>query len=661
MNRAYSLLTIKSVDDDARVITGIASTPTPDRMGDIVEPAGAQFKLPIPLLYQHNSRQPIGQVTTAKVTKNGIEVTARIAKNLGIPFIDEAWTLIKSGLVRGLSIGFTALESARIKDTFSEHFLQWEWLELSAVTIPANAEANIQTIKMLDQEQRTASGRNDAVFPNSRLKIFLPGVAGTQQMITGSKGPELITLSKETKVNLQESIAGFESKRAASVAAMEAIMAKATEDGATLDDEDSKKYDEMKDEVKRIDDHLVRLREHEAVMVSKAKPITPTAGMQDEESKTRVKAGEGVLRADPKLPPGIGMARYVKALCFAKGNYQQATEYAKQWEASTPEVITALKTAVSAGTTTDSAWAGPLVYAQDFPAAFLDYLRPQTIIGKLTGISRVPFNIRYGIQSAGSTVAWVGQGAPKPVSKLTFTSGSLGFAKAAGIVIITQELARFSSPSAELKVRDDLAAQMVQFLDSQFIDPGVAAVANVSPASILNGASNVRQAAAAWTSMANVLTDVKVLLATFAAQEISLQGGYWVMTPDTAMSLGLLLNTGGTAFAFPDISVNGGNFLGLPVIVSNSVPHSTSAGAIVALVVPQHIYLADDGAVAIDASTEASLQMDDAPTNNSATPTATSLVSMFQTNSIAVRAERIINWSRARNYGVGYIDNMHTS
>ncbi len=227
--------------------------------------------------------------------------------------------------------------------------------------------------------------------------------------------------------------------------------------------------------------------------------------------------------------------------------------------------------------------------------------------------------------------------------------------------MITQELARFSSPSAELKVRDDLTKQMIYFLDQQFIDPGVAAVANVSPASILNGASNVRQAAAAWTTMAAVLTDVFALMTTFAANEISLQGAYWIMTPDMALRLSLLLNTGGTDFAFPNITVNGGTFLGLPVIVSNSVPHSTSAGAIVALVVPSDIYLADDGQVAIDASTEASLQMDTAPTNNSATPTATTLVSMFQTNSIAIRAERVINWARARDYGVGYIDNVHSS
>jgi hypothetical protein len=102
-------------------------------------------------------------------------------------------------------------------------------------------------------------------------------------------------------------------------------------------------------------------------------------------------------------------------------------------------------------------------------------------------------------------------------------------------------------------------------------------------------------------------------------------------------------------------------FMGLPVIVSNSVPHSTSAGAIVALVKPSEVFLADDGGVNISVSGEASLNMDTAPTNNSATPTATSVVSMFQTDSIAIRCERFLNWGVRRAYGVGYIDNMHTS
>src|SRR6188768_334559 len=95
INRAYSLLTIKRVSDDERIIEGLATSPEPDRMGDVVEPDGAQFKLPLPLLLHHDSRQPVGHVLDARVGKDGIEVTARIMK-MDEPGtlkerLDEAW------------------------------------------------------------------------------------------------------------------------------------------------------------------------------------------------------------------------------------------------------------------------------------------------------------------------------------------------------------------------------------------------------------------------------------------------------------------------------------------------------------------------------------------------------------------------------------------
>jgi HK97 family phage major capsid protein len=459
-------------------------------------------------------------------------------------------------------------------------------------------------------------------------------------------------------MNLKEQIAGFEAKRAANVAAMTQLMKDA--EGATLDAGKQEEYDTLEAEVSQIDGHLKRLKTLEKMNADTATPVPTSAGTTEDTSR-RVRAGEGVLRPNANLPKGMGLARYAKALAFSKGNYESAIKYAEQWNTSTPEVVEALKAAVAAGTTSDAAWAGPLVYSENLTSEFVEYLRPQTIIGKMPGLRRVPFNVRYPTQSAGASVGWVGQGAAKKVGKLQLSYGTLGFAKAAGIVVITQELARFSSPSAELMVRDDLASEMRYFLDAQFIDPGVAAVANVNPASVLNGASNVRQAAAAWTTAANVETDVKAFLATFATQEISLDGAVWVMTPDAALALSMIRTTGGENFAYPGINMMGGTWFGMPVITSNAVPHSTSAGSIVALVKQSEVFLADDGAIAIDVSTEASLEMDSAPSGSSATPTAAQLVSMFQTNSMAIRCERVINWSRRRSYGVGYIDNMHTS
>jgi hypothetical protein len=107
MNRAYSILTVKSVSEDQRIITGTATTPTPDRVGDIVEPLGVQFKNPMPLLWQHQSDMPIGTVTFDKPTKNGINFTAKlpqpqISETLKAR-VDEAWESIKLKLVRGVS------------------------------------------------------------------------------------------------------------------------------------------------------------------------------------------------------------------------------------------------------------------------------------------------------------------------------------------------------------------------------------------------------------------------------------------------------------------------------------------------------------------------------------------------------------------------------
>lgn len=161
--RGYSLLEMKSIDEDSRTIVGLATTPTADRVGDIVEPKGAEFKLPIPLLWQHDHHQPIGHVTAAKVTAKGIEITAKFAKveeeGALKSRLDEAWQSVKAGLVRGLSIGFKPLETARIEESYGIRFIKWLWLELSAVTIPANGDCSIQAIKSMDRHDRPSAGR----------------------------------------------------------------------------------------------------------------------------------------------------------------------------------------------------------------------------------------------------------------------------------------------------------------------------------------------------------------------------------------------------------------------------------------------------------------------------------------------------------------------
>jgi len=636
VGRAYSVLQIKSVDEERRIIEGVATTPTPDMMGDIIEPKGAEFSLPLPLLYQHNARQPIGHVIAAKVTDAGISITAQIAKGV-VPFIDEAWALIKEGLIRGLSIGFSELESARIKDTYSFHVLKWKWLELSAVTIPANQEASIQTVKSADLSSlRAASGALQR--PVVRLAIT-PGATGSP---VTTKGANMATKSTA------ERLGAFEAKHAAIVASMDAIMQKADDDGGrTLDESEAQEYEGLKAERSATIEHICRLKEHEAAMVQKAVAVTEkTAG--DPDTATRTRQGV-VVMGKSNLPGHIPFTRYAMAIAKSGGNLMQAAELAKQWKDSTPEVEICLKAAVAAGTTTDASWAAPLVVYQNMASEFIEWLRPATLIGRMPGLRRVPFNVSMARTTAGSTSQWVGEGAPKPLSRMSFETITLGHTKIATIIVLTEETVRFSNPAAEALVAADMRAAIVQYSDAQFIDPTVTVSGTTRPASITNGATTYT---ISGTTIAAITTDVAKLFAAFTTANIDLAGAMFVMHPRTAMYLSMLRTTQ-DIFAFPGLGINGGTFFGVPVITSNSVPIDTGADSYIVLVSQDNILLADDGGITLDMSREASLVMDSAPTNP-----ATSTVSLWQSNLVGLRAERFINYRRRRDAGVAYLNGV---
>lgn len=169
MKRAYSRLEISKMwdeDEDKDVdIEGMATTPTPDRMSDIVDPMGAKFASELPLLWQHDHSQPVGRVSFGKPTKSGIPFKARIprVKEAGRlkERIDEALQSLKYKLVGAVSIGFNVNKDGLewIDDTGGLKYTDYELLELSLVTIPANAEATISNIKSLDRQARAASGK----------------------------------------------------------------------------------------------------------------------------------------------------------------------------------------------------------------------------------------------------------------------------------------------------------------------------------------------------------------------------------------------------------------------------------------------------------------------------------------------------------------------
>lgn len=624
VNRAYAIFHVKSVDADKRIISGIATTPEPDRMGDIIDPLGVQFKNPVPLLLYHDTKRPVGWTKFKKPTKDGVEFEASLP-TIEEPGtlrdrVEEAWQSVKAGLISGVSIGFRAIEEVFIKETSSFRFLKTEVMELSLVTIPANASATILSIKELDL---AASG------PHA------PGVSGSLPVVRAEKAARPMTIP--------EQITQFENTRAAKAARMNELMTKATETGSTLDDAQAEEYDTLDREVKSVDVHLTRMRELEKQNLAAATRITTTTSSTTaSELRGGQTATTPIISVKSMAPKGTAFTRMCMAMAASKGDSYQAMERAKSYR-DMPEVELMTKAAIAAGSTTDSTWAGPLAVAQPLVDEFLELLRPRTLLGRIPGLRQVPFNVSVPSQTTGGTYAWVGQNKPKPVTKADFATISVPFAKAAGIIVLTEELVKISSPSAEALVREEMIGGMAQFLDTQFTDPAITAVANVNPAAITVGAST---AAAGGVTAAFAKADLAASVAVFTAAGIPLDGSVWLMSDSNAWGISISMNALGQPL-FPGMTAQGGTLFGMPVVVSNNVSNR------IVLVHAPSILFADEGGVRIDVSREASIQMDSAPTDT--VDATTVYVSLWQRNLVGLRAERMITWIRARSTAVRYI------
>jgi HK97 family phage major capsid protein/HK97 family phage prohead protease len=647
MNRAYAVLNIKSVDTDKRIITGIATTPATDRVGDTINPLGAKFADELPLLWQHQHGSPVGTARFGKATKAGIPFTAELPtiEEAGPlkDMIDMAWQAVKARLVKGVSVGFKAVKYA-FTDTGID-FEETEIYELSLVTVPANAEATITGIKSLDAAVRQAMGLRDDDADRPR-----PASRETVVKINSQ------TPRQEPMKTIGEQIATFQAARAAKVKAQADLMQKSADRGETMNADEQAEFDTLQGEVDALDGQIKRLEILEKSQATSARTTTFEPPVVRGVTPQAPASPQIVVATQKSKAPGVAFAQYTRCLLLSKLLHRAPSDIAKQLYGDDQRIVTLTeKAAVAAANTLNDSWAGALV--SDEGGVFADfnaYLYPRTILGQFgeggrPSLNRVPFRVPFGAQTGKGTGYWVGEGKAKPVTKGAFARDTLTPLKVAAITVATKELLRSADPNADTLLRNLLVDALQERLDIDFIDPAKAAVANVSPAGILNGLTPL--AASGTGDYNDIVCDIQAIMGAFIAANNAPSSGVWIMPTTVALALSLVRIPDSGALAFPGLSMQGGTFFGLPVIVSDYVPVDT-AGAVVALVNARDIYLGDEGGFSIDVSGEASLQMDDAPTNASVsgagndTVVATSLVSMFQTNSIAFLAEREINWMR---------------
>jgi HK97 family phage major capsid protein/HK97 family phage prohead protease len=634
LNRAYSILHVKRVDDDARVIEGIATTPSPDRLGDVVEPMGAKFSTPMPLLWMHDSSKPVGQVTFAKATKQGIPFKARIERTSEPGTVkdrlDEAWQSVKLGLVKAVSIGFRSIGRPELMKEGGLRFTSWEWLELSLVSIPANSEATITSVKSIDRKLRAASGRTSEPAPGA----------------TGHK----VQKQKDMKT-IADQVAELEELIAPKRNRMKALDAAAADDGRELNESEAEEYDGLMDELKGLEVKLLRKKALET-SAQTAKAVNGHDAHAASQARSSVPA---VAKAPEEK--GLGFARMVMAYAKAGGNWRDALDIAKGYFPNDRAVHTAIKSAVPGATSVDPAWAGNLVDPTNLVSDFVEFLRPMIILGKfgtgnIPALRRVPFNVRVPGQATGGTAGWIGEGAGVGVTKFDTNVLTLRWNKVGGIAVLSEDLLRFSTPAADVMVRQSLAEVLQATLDSDFINQGNSGTTDVKPAGINNGSTN---SASSGAAAADVRADIKTAVSYFITNNVPTTGLVIVMKSAQALALSLMRNALGQR-EFPDITVNGGMLEGFPVICSEFCQTG-----VVTFISADNCYLADDGGVAIDLSREATIQMDTTPTQTISAgtspwaPTAASGVSMFQTHSVAIRALRVITWKRRRSTACYYL------
>lgn len=460
-------------------------------------------------------------------------------------------------------------------------------------------------------------------------------------------------------MTLAEQIAKLVATRKEKSAHLNDISQKSMDEERSMNDAEAEEFDTVENEIKRLDDDLARLRRLQNLQdddqtddVKSAKPADGDAKKKSDQPFDGQRLSNQHVRNTEKLEPGVAFARFARCKLISQMDRAPIDSVAKTLYPGDSNLVTTVKAAVEAASTLDDAWAGNLINEGSSFADFVEYLRPRTIVGQVQDrLRRLPFDTPVLVQNSGGTAAWVKEGDAKPVTKWGYSRIKMAPLTVAAITAVTKQQLKRASLSADMLFRDELARAVGATIDSTFADPAVAAVTDESPGSIFNGV-----AAATGSGGGDVVAarcDIATLLNTFSDSNLQFDGLFWVMSGRNAIALSQMTNEIGN-LAYPTVTPVGGTLAGYPVFVSNYAP-TDSSGSFIALVKGSEIYYADDGGIDAAMSDQASLVMDSAPSMNSTTPTPAEMVSMFQTNSVAIRVERFLNWQRRRAESVAWM------
>jgi HK97 family phage prohead protease len=160
MDRVF-LETKLDADDDGSIEGMAWPFNQADRVGDMISKgAFTGTSLPLPMLFGHDQNDPVGIWEIATEEDEGLRLKGRLLVD-EVVRAREVRALVRSGAVRGISIGFRTKKADRRKGG-GRTISQLELLEASLVVIPMHPGARVTAAKSAVQALRLAETLNRA-------------------------------------------------------------------------------------------------------------------------------------------------------------------------------------------------------------------------------------------------------------------------------------------------------------------------------------------------------------------------------------------------------------------------------------------------------------------------------------------------------------------
>jgi HK97 family phage prohead protease len=641
-------------------MTFVLSDATPDRMGDIISADGWDLKNfsknPV-ALFNHNANFPIGKWINLRVEKGELRGELKLAPAGTSDRIDEIRRLVDADILRAVSVGFLPRKSEPItKNGDGFRFLETELVETSLVSIPANPNA-LAVAKSLHISRDTVA------------LVFKPGKATDKDQSNERRGLPGGHADPKIKSKRTTTMSGPLTKRIeATQQRIVELRDKLSAHLEGVDDENVTEADlattqELNSRIKAQTDMLKSLEESEAglaktseedngngivvrsasVARSSARPFNmPTKKLEPLEFLVRA----GTLKVLTKHPD------------FAGQTIDQIREKIYGTDEAT-RVVTDLtvKAATAPAMTTVAGWAAELV--QQINADLMPSLLPSSVYPALSAMGlKLSFGrngkINVPTRAATPTVAgsFVGEGAPIPVRQAAFTSTSMVPKKMAVITTWTREMDEHSVPAIEGLLRNAIQEDTQIAIDTILLDANPAT--NIRPAGLRNGVVGLTPTAGGGFNA--LVGDLKALSgAILTATNGNVRSMVFIMNPQQALGIGFIQPpVPGGLFPFAS-DINNNRLMGYPVIKSGTVP----LGTVLCLDAADYVSITGD-TPRFEISDQATLHMEDTSPQHigtAGTPgvVAAPAVSMFQTDSLALRLILPMNWTMRRIGVVSFV------